>query len=149
MIVFLPNNSIIDFKLKILRIIQKKYPKSHIGGSFGLLLNGLTLDRDITSCDLDVIMNDDSFKINDYDTLEMSIEHASDSEDFNRYILKVKSLYQIDISIQTRQTFNIINFEGYNYNVSKIKDILYHKKIYADKDVEKHKKDLVTILVYN
>jgi len=39
---------ILDLQLETIREFQEKYPKSHVGGSFGLFLLGYDLKRDMS-----------------------------------------------------------------------------------------------------
>lgn len=92
------------------------------------------LDLDIT---VDEIGKDSLLK-NDYD-------NRSDWSDFDVCAKKEheNGFYtKIDIRVNPEPSFEIIEFEGENYNVSKKRDILFWKKKYADKGVGKHKNDL-------
>jgi len=137
-------NTLITQKLEIIQQFQNKYPNSHVGGSIGLMLLGVDLKRDLSKSDLDITCSEDISReeiINDYD-------ERSDVSDFDYAVQKniSDSIYlKIDIRISPEPSFEVINFNGVNYNVSKLKDILFWKKKYADKGVLKHKNDLITI----
>jgi len=47
-----------QYKLEMLREFQAKYPDSHVGGSVGLYLHGINLQRDISRTDLDLTVPD-------------------------------------------------------------------------------------------
>lgn len=133
---------IIQHKLETLFEFQQLYPNSHVGGSIGLYIRGVDLKRNLYDSDLDI--TSDSFDVDKHDDLI----GRSDNNDFD-YALKKwhdDGYYtKIDIRISPEPSFDIIEFEGKNYNVSKLKDILFWKKKYADKGVKKHQDDLITI----
>lgn len=137
-------NKLIKQKLDVVKEFQNKYPKSHVGGSIGLMLLGVNLYRDLSKSDLDITTSENIQKediINDY-------EERSDVSDFDYAIQKQfeSGFYlKIDIRISPEPQFDVVCFEGINYNVSKLKDILFWKKKFADKGVLKHKIDLITI----
>ena len=41
-------------KLAFIQKVQKVYPQSHVGGSFGLFLRGISIGRDISDSDIDI-----------------------------------------------------------------------------------------------
>ena len=135
-------NNLLTLKLKTLKEFQEKYPTSHVGGSIGLYLRGIDLKRDLSKSDLDITIDElieetDSFYLLD-----------SSSDDFDYTIEKHTdngSCIKMDIRICPEPSFDVIEFEGVNYNVSKYRDIIYWKTKYANKDTQKHKDDLETI----
>ena len=48
--------NLMQLKLDFLREFQSNYPKSHVGGSIGLMLHGVDLKRDLNLSDLDIVM---------------------------------------------------------------------------------------------
>lgn len=137
-------NKLIIQKLEVVKQFQNKYTESHIGGSIGLMLLGIDLKRDLSKSDLDITCSENISKediINDYD-------ERSDVSDFDYAIEKRfenGSYLKIDIRISPEPSFDVVNFNGTNYNVSKLKNILFWKKKYSDKGVLKHTNDLITI----
>jgi hypothetical protein len=135
-------NNLLTLKLETLKEFQEKYPTSHVGGSIGLYLRGIDLKRDLSKSDLDITIDElieetDSFYLLD-----------SSSDDFDYTIEKHTdngSCIKMDIRICPEPSFDVIEFEGVNYNVSKYRDIIYWKTKYANKDTQKHKDDLETI----
>ena len=130
--------------LEKLREFQSAFPESHVGGSIGLMLHGIDLKRDLNKSDLD-ITNPCALKfeyIKDY-------AESSSPSDFDHSIrayLKDSNVYvKMEIRINPEPSFEIKEFEGNIYNVSKVRDILYWKQKYADKGVKKHVDDLVVI----
>ena len=66
--------------------------------------------------------------------------------DFGYRIYHTDNFYtKIDIRITPEPSFDVIEFNGYNYNVSKLRDILFWKQKYANKGVLKHQNDLIAI----
>lgn len=137
-------NKLVIQKLEVLKEFQSKYPKSHIGGSIGLMLRGIDLRRDLSKSDLDITCSENISK----EDLKNDYAERSDVSDFDHAIEKrFESGYylKIDIRISPEPTFDVINFNGIDYNVSKTEHILFWKKKYADKGILKHKNDLITI----
>lgn len=131
-------------KLEILKDFQLSYPTSHVGGSIGLFLRGVNLYRDLSLSDLDITI--DELK-DDNDPLTKSTSN-SDRMDFNYSITKEtneNSFVKIDIRINPEPSFDVVEFEGVSYNVSKYRDILFWKTKYANRGNVKHINDLITI----
>ncbi len=130
---------IFETKLEAIRIFQTKYPTAHVGGSIGLFLRGVDLKRDLSKSDVDMTI----------DELEKSdrIFSAVSAEDFDYSFKHFFGPYYtaIDIRICPEPSFDVIEYKGNKYNVSKLRDILYWKQKYADKGVQKHIDDLETI----
>lgn len=139
--------SIIQYKLETIRDFQKKYPESHVGGSFGLFLLGYDLKRDFNDSDLDLITP--SFDKNEHTNNGKydDIQETSESNDFNfNYIRFFGSYYvKYDISINTEQTYQVIEFEGNSYNVSLFENIMKYKRKYAANGAFKHFADVKAI----
>jgi hypothetical protein len=139
--------SILQFKLETIRDFQKKYPESHVGGSFGLFLLGYDLKRDFNDSDLDLITP--SFDKNDHTNNGKNddIQETSESNDFNYNYRRYFGCYYVkyDISINTEQTFQVIQYEGNSYNVSLFENIMKYKREYAAKGVFKHTADIAAI----
>ena len=134
----------INFQLAVLRAFQQKYPKSHVGGSIGLHLLGVDLKRDLWFSDLDITTPEFTEKNND------NLQHSSAVEDFDHaYQInenKTGKFFKLEIRIDDEQSdFDVVNFEGFNYNVTKKETILKWKLNYALKGVEKHIHDLFAI----
>ncbi len=129
-------------KLETLLNFQKNYPTSHVGGSIGLMIRGINLQRDLSSSDLDITIDEfDESKDN-------GLVSRSDYNDFDyayRKMHKDGSYTKIDIRVNPEPSFEVIELNGQNYNVSKLRDILFWKKKYANKGVSKHEYDLETI----
>lgn len=129
-------------KLDTVLWFQKIYPNSHVGGSIGLMIRGIDLKRQLLTSDLDITT--DIFDIKE--TAEL--ENRSDGNDFDYALKKVhdaECYTKIDIRITPEPSFEVIEYEGEKYNVSKLNDILFWKQKYADKGVIKHQNDLITI----
>lgn len=137
-------NKLLEFKLKTLREFQEKYPTSHVGGSIGLMLRGVDLKRDLSASDLDITIDDYEFN----SAIIKNSRKRSDRNDFdyNIQISSPENFYvQVDIRINPEPSFEVVTFDGNDYNVSKLRDILFWKKKYAKKGVAKHHEDLITI----
>lgn len=138
-------DEILKLKFDALREFQYKYPTSHVGGSIGLMIRGIDLKRDMTKSDLDITIDEYDFKA---DALP-NLEERSDACDFDFSLKKCYAdgqLYvKMDIRVTPEPSFDVIEFNGFNYNVSKLRDILFWKKKYANKGFKKHEHDLVVI----
>lgn len=67
-------------KLEIIKMIQIRFPRTHVGGSIGLFLHGIDLKRDLSKSDIDLTspeVLDFSNPINIED-----LEESSNTEDF-------------------------------------------------------------------
>jgi hypothetical protein len=131
--------------LKAVKVFQDKYPDAHVGGSIGLTLHGIDLKRDLSKSDIDITVYNKLPDIIDIANVEIS----SNPEDFDyafRYYPDSGSRYiKLDIRYCPEPSFEVIEYEGVKYNVSKKVDILYWKQKYADKQVQKHVDDLIAI----
>jgi hypothetical protein len=131
--------------LETLKDFQDKHPNSHVGGSIGLMLRGVDLKRDLSKSDLDITIDEfcfDGAELADY-------EERSDRSDFDYAIKRnVGAVHyvKIDIRVCPEPSFDVVNYEGVDYNVSRLVDIIYWKKKYADKGVKKHIYDLEVII---
>ena len=137
-------NKLINAKMKFLRDFQEKFPTSHVGGSIGLLIHGVYLGRDLTLSDLDITV--DEFQ--ESDMTKEKLESRSDNNDFDFCLLKhvEDGLYiKIDLRINPEPSFEVVEYQGFKYNVSKERDILFWKSKYAAKGVAKHENDLYFI----
>ena len=137
-------NIIIGHKLETIAEFQEKYPNSHIGGSIGLMILGYDLKRNLYDSDLDITVD----VFNEITIKDNGLVPRSDGNDFDFSLQKnhPDGLYtKIDIRIDPSQGFDIVEFNGLKYNVSKLADILFWKKKYSDKGVRKHEFDLIAI----
>jgi len=135
-------NKHIKHKLDTVLEFQSKYPNSHVGGSIGLMLHGIDLQRPLYNSDLDITTD----VFNPEET--PNLEGRSDANDFDYALKQVHEdgfYTKLDIRVTPEPTFEVVEFEGNKYNVSKVKDIKFWKKKYADKGVLKHQNDLITI----
>jgi hypothetical protein len=134
---------LIELKLEAIREFQKKHPTAHVGGSFGLMLRGVNLQRDLSESDVDMTMFEE-FTI----TPPTSAKRYGSSNDFDYIELvhtSVGDFVKIDVRVNPEPSFDVIEYQGHMYNVSKLRDILFWKQKYADKGVEKHIADLRTL----
>lgn len=136
-------NDKIEYKLEAIRNFQTNYPTSHVGGSLGLMIRGIDLKRSLIMSDIDIT-------IDEYEEIKTdeSLEPRSDNSDFD-FAYKINhtdNFYtKIDIRITPEPSFDVVKFNGYSYNVSKLRDILFWKQKYANKGILKHKNDLITM----
>jgi hypothetical protein len=135
----------IDLKLQVFRDFQLQNPTAHLGGSLGLMLRGIDLQRDLISSDLDVTIDEYEVKNLEVDRLDLTSE-GNDFDFCTSKVINEEGLYvKMDLRVNPEPSFDKIEFEDFTYNVSKLRDILFWKKSYAKKGVLKHINDLVTI----
>lgn len=137
-------SGMMSLKLETLREFQENYPNSCVGGSIGLMLRGISLKRELICSDLDITTKE--FNETKYSIDELS--QRSDDNDFDFCLMKTYSngnYTKLDIRINFEFTYDVIEFKGFKYNVARVEEILFWKKIYAAKGVEKHADDLITI----
>lgn len=131
-------------QLSVLRAFQVKYPKSHVGGSIGLFLHGVDLKRNMYYSDLDITTPEFT------EISNPNINGCSPVEDYDhRYQIddpKTGHFFKLEIRIDDEQPdFDVVNFEGVNYNITKKETILMWKQKYAENGNQKHINDLITI----
>lgn len=134
----------IEDYLKTIKDFQAKFPMAHVGGSIGLFLHGVDLQRNIAQSDIDMTIDD---YLPDNTKLEFYTESSENGDFDGQFRVDVsKSLYiKIEIRVSPEPSFDVINYNGINYNVSKRRDILFWKDKYARKGVQKHIDDLIVI----
>ena len=141
------NKNILDAKLSLILIIQRNYPTLHVGGSIGLFLHGYE-PRSLNRSDIDAVIdefNDDAIlKLGAHGTDLYKGSMPSDL-DFVFKIPTDSGAVKLDLRVCPEPSFEVIEYEGYSYNVSKLRDILYWKKQYAKRGVNKHLEDLRSI----
>lgn len=140
------NKEFMELKLGVVRQFQEMFPTSHIGGSMGLYLRGINLGRDLTYSDLDMIMQE-------YDPEKHIIENESwcSKSCFDDFVAAYDVIFadkygyyycKLEISERPEQLYDVIEFMGNKYKVSKLSHIFEFKKMYADRGHEKHQRDL-------
>jgi len=135
-------NKFTRLKLEFLRDFQQQHPTSHVGGSMGLFLRGIDLKRDLTYSDLDITIDE----MNVEETLKYESRSNGNDFDFSlKHYLGDNYYLKFDVRINPEPSFEIVEFDGHMYNVSKLRDILFWKQKYSSKGVQKHTHDLITI----
>lgn len=133
-----------SWKLEIVKQFQQQFPTSHIGGSMGLYLRGIDVGRNITESDLDMVLQK-------YEDGSIQDEHWQSVSNFDDFVASFRIWFankggayytKLEISEQPEQLYDIVEFQGDVYNVSKLSSILEFKKKYADKGCSKHQRDL-------
>lgn len=133
-----------ELKLETLRKFQKKYPTSHVGGSIGLLMQGIELPRDLSKSDLDVV-------VDEFFSTEEALKEYRERSDTTDFDLNIEADHKggwytkIDVRITPEPSFTKIFYNGFNYNVSLLRNILFWKRKYAAKGVKKHINDIYFI----
>lgn len=141
-----------DFNLSLVRFLQTKYPHIHVGGSTGLFLHGLWLSRWKSGVgDLDLVAPFYTFFEGDVEKekkdqefkLENKDGKASGNDFDQTFFLNGK---KVDVRIDPKQSYDIIQLDGFRYKVSKIETILAAKLRYAMNGQAKHRDDIFELV---
>lgn len=134
--------------LDVVKKLQEAYPLSIIGGSIALFLHGIELPRYMDGdSDLDVIMPYYIPFVNKEGMEFYESEEAFSGSTFdNAYNITVggKSI-KMDVRIDNKETYELIEFEGFQYKVNTLVNIWKAKLDYAVKPGKskfKHIQDL-------
>lgn len=132
--------------LKALKSFQQKYPKAAVGGSLGLFLHGYDLKRDWGRCDIDIVVPTGTFYsiVITEDCQEQGLSISS-SSDFD--FIKDSDDFKVNIRVENILYEHII-YEGFQYNVQPISNIVKWKQCYANNGVQKHINDLKILGLY-
>lgn len=140
------NKKLFELKLEALRKFQEKNPTSHVGGSIGLFLQGIELPRDLSKSDLDVVV-DENFNC------EEALKEYRERSDTTDFDLNIEADHKggwytkIDVRISPEPSYTTAFYNGHQYNVSLVRNILFWKRKYAAKGVKKHIADIYFIEV--
>ena len=132
-------------KLGVLREFQNKYPKSHVGGSIGLMLHSVDLERNLDDSDLDITI-DKLYDIKELSLQSQYVDKHPSSDDVDYTINKTINYTRTKIRVNPEPGYDVITYEGYKYHVSKLENILFWKRKYAQKGIYKHQNDLKLML---
>lgn len=131
--------------LCIVKSFQDKFKTAHVGGSIGLMLHGIDLKRDLSKSDIDMTVADYIHK----DDKPDEFKETSNPDDFDhQYRVNVSNplIYiKMDVRVSPEPSYDVVTYNGINYRVSKLRDIIFWKKKYAKKGVKKHIDDLIVI----
>lgn len=141
-----------DFKLDIVRFLQTKYPHIHVGGSTGLFLHGLWLKRwNSGPGDLDLVTPFYTFFEGDIEKEEKDQEYKIENKDgkasgndFDQTFMVGGT--KVDVRIDPKQSYDIIQLDGFRYKVSKVETILEAKLRYAMNGQAKHRDDIFELV---
>lgn len=136
--------------LNIVKDIQTKYPMLHIGGSVGLFLHGIRLNRwaESPGSDIDMVSPYYITIERDEKCMDYPVDHLktkASSNDFDETVIidGVKMDYRID----PKQRYETIEYKGFKYKVSPLMTILEAKMRYALGGNSKHKKDITEMIL--
>ena len=146
---------VLDEKMNLstVRQIQTEYPMFYVGGSVGLYLHGVRLERwkktsykgDIDFCSPYFVLPQNS------ETLDIHYVDAKNSgNDFDETFV-VNGNIKVDYKIDPKQRYEIIEYKGFKYKVSPLMIILEAKMRYAmvggSKSASKHKDDIEKMII--
>jgi hypothetical protein len=152
----IPRQLLLDHKmedvlnLNMVKDIQTKYPMLHVGGSVGLFLHGIRLDRwaESSSSDIDMVSPYYITIESDEEHMDYLVQHLKakpSSNDFDETVIidGIKMDYRID----PRQRYETIEYKGFKYKVSPLMTILEAKMRYALGGNSKHEKDIKNMIL--
>lgn len=139
----------LDKRLEIYKSIEEVHPGCHIGGSIGLFLHGIDLGRTFIDSDIDICSfrpNGKEFKDIQKRYSEIGLASSTDMDEVsyrseieeNGVDRRIKIEYKYDRT----QDFNIIEYKGVTYKVTKPEIILGWKVLFASRGSKKHRADL-------
>lgn len=138
------------FDIELLKEIQTKYPMFHIGGSVGLYLHGVRLKRWYNphkSSDYDMVSP--YFVLPEGKVGNEEIEYLdakASGNDFDETFIVGGT--KVDIRIDPKQRYEIIEHNGFKFKVSNLLTILEAKMKYALlPNGKKHKNDILEMVV--
>lgn len=131
--------------LPTIRKIQQLNPTYHVGGSAGLYLHGIRLDRirNGWNCDVDLIAPYYTIPTGDATDKIKPDKGKRSANDFDESI--IFNDVHCDIRIDPKQRYEIIVHNGFSYKVSLLEVIMAAKFKYALNGQEKHLKDVYEI----
>lgn len=148
-----------NFRLDHVKIIQQVYPHFILGGSTALYLHGFNIQRKGEIKDLDFVtpyytpVNIKDFNPEDGVTEAENMSEAQPSGNDFDYVEGLTidgSFLLLDMKIDPKQRFVIINHNGFDYKVSLWHPIIEAKMRYANVNRDqKHKKDLIDMFQLN
>jgi hypothetical protein len=140
-----------NLNIDLLKDIQTKFPMFHVGGSVGLYLHGVRLERWLgkTSSDIDMVspyfVLPEGSVSEDGEEIEYLDAKAS-ANDFDETFL-VDGV-KVDYRIDPKQRYEIIEHNGFKFKVSPILTILEAKMRYAlHPSGRKHRDDIKEMVV--
>lgn len=120
----------ISKQIQIIKTVQAKYPKMHIGGSIGLHLQGCDLKRDLSASDLDFCIGQ---------AIDLDYSKGSNPGSGNDFIYATSiSGIGVEIAIDVNAPF--YNIDGIAVTAKDY--IIRFKTEYAIKGYQKHIDDL-------
>lgn len=147
------------FRFDILQEIQTALPLSHIGGSTALFLHGVRIPRhnintsNDSKSDFDIVL---PYYIDPKSIETLNIEFSSEKSSGNDfdYTFGISSKLssqqiKIDVKIDPKQRYEIIEYKGFKFKVSSILTILEAKMRYALAGNSKHRDDIISMICKN
>lgn len=143
----IPNEYLIRL-LNVIKSFQDKFKTAHVGGSIGLMLHGIDLKRDLSNSDIDMTVDD----YTPTDKPDGFIKSSNPNDFDHQYRININNdpalrdtYIKMDIRVSPEPSYDVITYNKINYRVSKLRDIIFWKRKYAKKGVQKHIDDLIVI----
>ena len=143
--------------LDIIKELQIKYPLAVLGGSVALFLYGINLKRlknGVSDFDLLFPYFDSLHTPLDVDGNELTFKRVNGKNSGNDFdesftLVGKDNFYKIDYKIYPQVKYNIIEYNGFNYKVCPLFDIIEAKMKYAKQGNNKHREDMLEIFNIN
>ena len=135
------------FNLDIVQKLQTQY-NSHVGGSIGLYLHGIKLERwksGRASSDIDIVLPYYQHPVSTPDCELTFSSDKSSANDFD-YTFGIDNV-KIDVKVDPKQKYEIITYKEFPYKVSNLLTIVEAKMRYAMAGNKKHTNDLKEMLL--
>ncbi len=139
----------LDTRLEIYKEIELAHPGCHIGGSIGLFLHGIDLERTFIDSDIDICSfkpHGTRLKIshNGYSESELASSTDMDEVCYKSEVLEdgTEKKIKIEYKYDTTQEFKIVEYKGVTYRVTLPEIILGWKVLFACRGSKKNREDL-------
>lgn len=134
-----------NLMLSTVKKLQINNPYSIVAGSVSLYLQGIKLKRfsEHKASDIDVILP--FFSLFEGSQTESNFERTKPSGNDFDCVVTVDGC-KIDIIIDPKEPYSIVNHDGFKYKVARIEETLKAKLNYSAKGDEKHKNDIMEMI---
>lgn len=142
-----------NLKLEAVKAIQTKYPMFQVGGSIGLFLHGIRLNRWVQNQSSDIDLVTPYFVLPEFDEeddINVEYEEAKKSgNDFDETFIFYSKFgsVKVDYKIDPHQRYVIIEYKGFKYKVASLMSIMDAKMKYAMGGQNKHADDIKEMIL--
>lgn len=136
-----------NLNLDLIKSIQQEYPMFHVGGSAGLYLHGVRLQRwkKGSGSDIDLVSPYFVLPVSSRNLDIDYINGKASANDFDETFICNGT--KVDYRIDPKQRYEVIEYKGFKYKVSPMLTILEAKMRYAMQGNSKHSADIKEMVV--